>query len=272
MNFICPVCENPLTLENRTYKCKSGHCFDLSKSGYVNLLLSQQSKLKRHGDDKTMVKARRDFLNKGYYTPLLDGLYECITPYIKDGSCVLDAGCGEGYYTANLFERFAKSDISTEFLAVDISKDALDLLGKRAPAIKRAVASVYKLPVATNSCDVVLNVFAPIANEEYLRVLKPNGIFVCAVALENHLFSLKKAVYDTAYKNEIGDFSLDNFEIIEKKEIKYSISISSNEDILTLFKMTPYYYKTSKTDFDKLLNLDALKTEIEFGLIIYKKK
>ena len=270
-DFICPVCKLPLILDNRTYKCENGHCYDLSKSGYVNLLLSQQSKLKRHGDDKVMAKARRDFLDKGYYLPLLNGLKSAVSAHFTKDSVLLDAGCGEGWYTSNLYDYLSGLDLSPNFLAVDISKDALDLLGKRSPNIKRAVASVYKLPVSDNSCDVVINIFAPIATEEYLRVLKPNGILICAIALEDHLLSLKQKVYENAYKNEIGDLNLDGFRLINRNDVKGEIEISSNEDILTLFKMTPYYYKTSKEDFEKLTKLQKLKTQTEFGILIYKK-
>ena len=77
-NFICPVCKSKISLFERTYKCGNNHCFDLSKDGYVNLLMSQQSSLKRHGDDKLMVKARRDFLEKGFYNELRKDLCEAL--------------------------------------------------------------------------------------------------------------------------------------------------------------------------------------------------
>ena len=67
--LICPVCGLPLTLEAKTYRCEKNHCFDCAKSGYVNLLPPAPGG-KRHGDDKLMVKARTDFLDKGYYDPL----------------------------------------------------------------------------------------------------------------------------------------------------------------------------------------------------------
>jgi 23S rRNA (guanine745-N1)-methyltransferase len=45
-----------LNTDERRLFCENGHSFDLAKSGYFNLLLSQQSKEKRHGDDKLMVR------------------------------------------------------------------------------------------------------------------------------------------------------------------------------------------------------------------------
>ena len=66
--FICPVCNSVLTELESMFKCENNHCFDKAKQGYVNLLMSQQSSNKRHGDDKLMVKSRRDFLGNGYYS------------------------------------------------------------------------------------------------------------------------------------------------------------------------------------------------------------
>ena len=124
----------------------------------------------------------------------------------------------------------------------------------------------------THFDDVVINIFAPIATEEYLRVLKPNGILICAIALENHLLSLKQKVYENAYKNEIGDLSLDGFSLTDRNDVKGEIEISSNEDILTLFKMTPYYYKTGGEEIEKLSRLTDLETAVHFAVEVYEKR
>ena len=63
MKLVCPKCKKELQLNNRTFKCQNNHSFDLSKEGYVNLLLNKVDA----GDNKEMVNARSDFLNKGYY-------------------------------------------------------------------------------------------------------------------------------------------------------------------------------------------------------------
>ena len=40
---------------------------------------------------------------------------------------------------------------------------------------------------------------------------------------------------------------------------------------MNLFRMTPYYYKTGKSDQEKLYNIDCLETKIEFGIDLMKK-
>ena len=61
--LICPVCKEKLQIVNNSYKCINNHSFDISKSGYTNLLISKTNS----GDNQEMVNARFVFLNKGYY-------------------------------------------------------------------------------------------------------------------------------------------------------------------------------------------------------------
>ena len=121
-SFICPVCKGALALTEKTFKCPSNHCFDVSKFGYVNLLMSQQSSLKRHGDDALMVKARREFLGKGYYSQLREGLCNSIKNVLPSNPVIIDVGCGEGYYTSEI----AQCNNPSVF-GIDISKDALSV-------------------------------------------------------------------------------------------------------------------------------------------------
>jgi 23S rRNA (guanine745-N1)-methyltransferase len=48
--------------------------------------------------------------------------------------------------------------------------------------------------------------------------------------------------------------------------------LTEKEDIENLFKMTPYYYKTSREDAEKLLSLEKLETTVHFGIEIYEKR
>lgn len=268
LKFICPICNGKLTEKNRALVCNSNHCYDISKHGYVNLMRSQKSSKKRHGDDKLMLKSRHDFLEKGYYKPLLDSITEEILNISgNDNLTVLDVGCGEGYYTANIKQHVPNCDT----YGIDISKDALIYAAKRDKDLSLAVASCSEIPVESGCCDVVLNIFSPTNANEYSRILKSKGILIKAIPLENHLFELKKAIYDKPYKNKIESHELENFSIADFKEIKYNLKFTTNEDIISLFKMTPYYYKTSRTDQAKLENLTNLETEIEFGIIVYHK-
>lgn len=261
--FKCPVCESALEDVGKCFSCVNRHSFDKASSGYVNLLMNNASSLKRHGDDKLMVKARRDFLEDGFYEPLKEALVKEVNS-LKKSALICDIGCGEGYYTS----AFLNED--REVFGVDISKDALKYASKRAKGASFAVASAYSLPFFDDTFDVLLNIFAPCAYNEFFRVLKSDGILIKAVPLFEHLWELKEAVYENPYKNkpEITD---DIFEKIGEREIKYKIKLTSSQQIFQLFSMTPYFYKTSREDTDKLSRLSSLETTVHFGVEIYKK-
>ena len=158
-NFICPVCGEALTGNGRSLTCINKHSFDTAKSGYTNLLLSQQIKAKHHGDDKLMVHSRQAFLDKGYYAPLLTNINKMILKYARNDCRILDAGCGECFFTANIYKYLSEKQIYPHLFAVDISKAALAVGAKRNPHIELAVASVSHLPVKENSCDLLLSFF-----------------------------------------------------------------------------------------------------------------
>ena len=270
--FSCPVCGKGLKEEGGSLVCENRHCFDLAKSGYANLLLSQQRKNKRHGDDKLMVRARREFLNGGYYRPLLEGVSGVVRKYAGNGCTILDAGCGECWFTENICRDLTEHGVRYEMLAVDISKDALAAGGGRSRDIRLAVASVFHLPLQAASCDLLISLFAPCCWPEFSRVLKPGGIMIRAFPLERHLWRLKEAVYDRPYENEPETSDPEGFELLDHQEIRGSVRIVGGENIQNAFAMTPYYYKTSAGDQEKLKALSELETEIEFGILTYRRR
>ena len=271
-SMYCPKCKKPLKRVNSSYICENKHCYDIAKSGYVNLLLPNQMNAKLPGDNKLMVRARRDFLNKGYYKKLLGELCSSVRKYAVKGGTIIDAGCGEGYYTDGIYD--AVKDLGAEVLGVDISKTALEYAGKRSKDkenLNYAVASVFHIPTADKKADMFVTLFAPFCQEETLRVLKKSGILIMVIPAEKHLWELKSAIYDNPYLNEEKDYALNGFELLEVVNCNDTITMDNNEDIMNLFSMTPYYYKTSKEGSKRVAELKALTTQIDFDILIYRK-
>ena len=67
-------------------------------------------------------------------------------------------------------------------------------------------------------------------------------------------------------------YELDGFRLEESRELRYEITLRGQEEIESLFMMTPYYYKTGAADQRKLLDRTGLKTPVEFAVLRYKKK
>ena len=264
----CPVCSSDVyESENKKSLFCTGqrrHCFDFSADGYVSL--SQQGA----GDSKQAIAARRNFLSGDYYLPLAQKLCEVVSKHIGDDAVILDAGCGEGYYTNKIAEKFGF------VLGFDLSKFGVSAGAKSA---KRqgidntfyATGSVFELPVKDASVNCVLNIFAPCAESEYMRVLKDGGVLIVVGAGKDHLMGLKRVLYESTYENkERADLPV-NADMIERLDLKYKIEVNGQSDVDNLFSMTPYYWRTSEADKEKLLDVKCLKTEVEFEIYVYKK-
>lgn len=264
--LICPVCNLELSIKDDFFACQSNHCFDVAKEGYVNLLSAHKSGDKV-GDNKDMARSRRDFLNKGYYSLLAKTVGDCLEKYSCKGDTVLDICCGEGYYTAELTKRFDR-----KFYGFDISKNMVRLAAKRKCGAEFFVANISSIPIKSGSVKFAFHLFAPFHSGEFFRILCDDGVIVTAIPGREHLFGLKKVLYDNPYFNDEKAPESDLFEQIDKIHVKGEIALNTNEDIMSLFQMTPYYYHTPSEGMTKIEKLNSLTTPIEFVLIAYKKK
>ena len=269
--LICPICGRRLELQGKSLLCAGDengkrHCFDLSSSGYVNFALPSQS---GGGDSPEAVKAREEFLALGLYAPIREAVYQSAVEY-GHGGLLVDAGCGEGYYSQRMSESFY-------VFGADISKSAVNTAAKRAKRedankVFYSVASVFELPIKDGSASVVTNIFAPCAEVEYNRILADDGVLVAAYAGEDHLLGLKEILYDSVRKNqERADMPVD-MERVAERRVSFDIELDGSENIKRLVAMTPYYWRTSSEDAQKLYELDHLKTKVDVIVAVYKKR
>ena len=267
MIFTCPHCSGKLNKKGESLVCDKGHSFDLSKEGYCNLLVRGGF----HGDNKEMVVARRNFLSRGYYRPMAERLASILLSYAQKGQFILDSGSGEGYYTDLVERAIYERDSESNVYGFDISKDAVKAAAKRNGRLNLAVASAYRQPFADGSVDLAYNVFSPLATEEIGRILKSKGIFIMVIPDVMHLYELKAAVYDDPYKNTVEDTALSGFSLVADEPVHYDMRLDNNEDILSLFKMTPYAYRTKKENAERILSLNTLTVSAHFRILVYRK-
>lgn len=269
--FICPICGAPLVRQKHDYRCENGHCHDIAREGYTYLLPANRKHSKMPGDDAQMAAGRRAFLSRGYYAPLQRALCDLaleLTPAAPD---LLDAGCGEGYYTAAIAEALQAQGRDFRMAGIDISKPILRLAAKRTKAAELAVASVYHLPVGDGTVDFLLDCFSPLAIEEFHRVLRPGGVFVYVVPSQRHLWGLKEALYDAPYPNEVKRTPYEGFSYLRIVPVRDTVTLTSQADIQALFDMTPYRWKTPREGCERLASLETLTTEIAFDIHVFTR-
>ena len=270
LNLICPICKKSLTRVENSLKCESNHSYDIAKGGYVNLLNPGKKNNAVAGDSKEMIRARSAFFASGCYGKIRDFLTELIAPMNK--SVIVDAGCGEGYYTEGVAEKYEDATV----IGFDMSKfgaehGAKSAKNKGITNTFYAVSNIFSMSITDESADVVISMFAPVAYEEFARVLKKGGYLIIGAAGEKHLDGLKRVLYDEVYLNEPSEHKNELFDNISVKNLSYVTEVSGNEIINSLFTMTPYYHRTSLADKEKLSKVDSLTTTVEVDFFILRR-
>ncbi|MGZ9898088.1 23S rRNA (guanine(745)-N(1))-methyltransferase [Shewanella gaetbuli] len=272
MSYICPICQQPLEKQqSKSWSCVNNHQFDAAKEGYVNLLPVQKKKSKDPGDNKEMMLARREFLNKGYYQKLSDKVNELANQYQQNVSNILDIGCGEGYYSHRLFEQINQPEKPCHLWGLDISKTAIKYAAKRYPHMQFCVASVFEMPFADNSFDLAIRIYAPSKVEELQRVIKSGGILITVSPGPKHHFAIKQKIYQHPRLHPDEPSELAGFEYIAQHKLEYLLELKDKNDIEHLLNMTPYAWKLSATQ-KQLMAEEGLNCELDFKIELHRRK
>ena len=268
--FCCPLCAGALRREGGALRCGAGHSFDIAREGYVNLLPVQAKHSLAPGDDKTMSTARRAFLDKGWYAPLREALCALAVELTSSSPTVLDAGCGEGYYTSGIRQALEQAGKMPRVAGTDISKFILRSAARRDKEVAFAVASSYHLPLASESVELLLDCFSPLAAEEFARVLRPGGVFLYVIPAAEHLWEMKQVLYDRPYRNEEKETHYTGFTHERTVPVETVMDLPE-EDLKALFEMTPYAWKTPRAGRERLLGLEGLQVRAAFRILVYRR-
>lgn len=250
----CPVCKGALSEQERTLSCAQNHRYDRAKEGYVNLLLANQKRSKEPGDSKEMVAARRAFLEGGHYDPLIESIASLITTHADSDRQLhlFDAGCGEGYYLNGVATQLTGQDRFGSGYGCDIAKVAVQKAAKKYKALNFAVASTFNLPVLTDSCDGVMQVFAPAAPSEVSRILRSGGIWLQVNPGPEHLCEMKQMIYEHADKHEVIEQTPEGFDLVEEDNLTFTVKLQDSGACENLLKMTPFYWSADDNAKQKM--------------------
>lgn len=263
--YRCPICETPLQARDSLFRCQNKHSFDRAKEGYINLLPVQFKQSKQPGDNKAMVNARRAFLEKGYYQPLVDKLASLLKKYNDIQGNILDAGCGEGYYTHQL------TTGDSNVYGVDIAKEAIKKAAKKYKSNHFCVATLSHLPFAENMFNAIVSIYAPILENEFTRVLAQQGILITVTPGKNHLLSLKEKIYFKAQQHDENKSPIEHLQLLHQEQLSYDMELSSGGDVLDLLSMTPFAFKASEQVKQALKQEERFKCQADFLIRIYEK-
>jgi 2-polyprenyl-3-methyl-5-hydroxy-6-metoxy-1,4-benzoquinol methylase len=111
---------------------------------------------------------------------------------------VLDVGCGDGFFTAQILQRFNLKNV----YGLDISSKAVDLARLKHPEINFQQSALNHIPEETNSIDSItmIEVIEHLVDiegtlKELFRVMKPGGILLIATTDFNWLKQVIIAIF-----------------------------------------------------------------------------
>ncbi|MBW7469910.1 putative RNA methyltransferase [Marinobacter sp. F4218] len=269
----CPLDGQPLLRADRSWRCESGHSFDIARHGYVHLLPVQKKRSLDPGDSKEMVAARQRFLNAGYYERISDAVNVGAADVVQGHATAsfLDAGCGEGYYVRRLANTLEGSQ-DVAGLGLDISKWAVLAAAKQDKRFRWVVGSNANLPVLSNELDGVLCLFGFPVYGEFRRVLKPGGQILQIDAGPEHLKELREIIYPELKSDRPDREAVpEGFHLVGSENVKYSLTLGSQDVISDLLAMTPHLYRAGAEGLEKAAALTTLTVTVDAVLRRFQK-
>lgn len=260
--FTCPICLRDLQLNENVLRCSESHSFDISSEGYVNLLPSHHKRSRNPGDDATMVAVRRQFLDAGFYKPLIDAVLDLLAER-HNITTLVDLGCGEGYFTS------AFSTIAPQVYGVDISKPAIKRAAKTYENVNFGIANTLNLPLQSAQFDVASIIMAPLTPDA-ARILKPGGLLVRVSPGSQHLIEVKRLVYAEAIQHERAELNLPYFSHTTGQQVKFEMQLSIAEQ-RNLVAMTPMAHRTQPALRELKKSHESMLVQASFWIDLFER-
>lgn len=188
-----------------------------------------------------------------------------LSDHVERPACVVDAGCGEGFYAEYLCKRLRDSQVKSQIMAFDISADAIKIAAGSHSPIKWMVADITNIPIREGAVDCILDIFTPANYGEFHRILADDGIVIKTIAGNGHLKQLRQAaphLRNKKYDNgEVLRYFLEHFQLIERKKVSHTMAIDE-KSLEDLIYMTPLLFDVDKSRLD-LRSIAEITVEAE---------
>ena len=180
---------------------------------------------------------------------------------------ILDAGCGEGYYSSRLAEH-----LGAELVGLDISKEAVRYAAGRYKSATWICASAAHLPVPDQSVKLLTSLFALTMPEEFHRVLRHDGAYIQVLAAEDHLLGLKNIIYPQLHhKEKVSTPDIPGFQLVESRPLRFTFTVEGQQ-VQNLLNMTPHVYRIGKEGAERLRQTAQLTDTASVVLNLYVKE
>jgi 23S rRNA (guanine745-N1)-methyltransferase len=289
--FTCPLDGLPLAPGAGCLICAKRHSFDISAGGYINLLPVQYKKSRDPGDSKSMVAARRRVLDAGLFDPLADAVCGIVGEQLNrqmeaekqagtasaEPPLLIDAGCGEGFYTARLagYLRESLKAGAPRVLGVDISKWAILAAAKRSRAVAWAVASNKRLPVPQGAAKVITSLFGFETWPDWAQLQTAGQSVIVVDAGPRHLIELREIIYpalrvhDSPAHEDAGE---NGYDLIGETRAGFEQRVEGSGLLGDLLEMTPHGRKSGAAGREAAQALNSLTLSFDAVIRTFRRR
>jgi len=231
----CPLCGGAFSRKENSLVCEKRHTYDIARQGYVNFVPGQKEMFYK----KELFESRAKVFEAGVYAPVVERLSKAIGQYVcKENPVLLDAGCGEGYYT-----KAVCPGREIERIGFDLSKDAVRLAAKGPKTAAFFVADLKNIPMRDHTAHVLLDIFTPANYSEFARVLAPGGVIMKLAPRSGYLKELRALAGDRLRRQEYDSSDVERYahekmNILAQETITYTLPVTQ-ETAYHLARMTP---------------------------------
>ena len=206
----CPLCGGAFLKKENSLVCEKRHTYDVARQGYVNFVPGQKEMFYK----KELFESRAKVFEAGVYAPVVERLGEAIARHVQaENPVLLDAGCGEGYYT-----KAVCPDQAMTRVGFDLSKDAVRLAARGQKTAAFFAADLKNIPMQDSSVDVLLDIFTPANYAEFARVLKKNGLVMKLAPRSGYLKELRALAGDRLRHQEYDGGDVERY-VHEKMDV-----------------------------------------------------
>ncbi|WCF07282.1 methyltransferase domain-containing protein [Paenibacillus thiaminolyticus] len=276
----CPICSGPIQVmqaaNTGSLRCSRGHCFDIAKQGYVNLLPHPP----RGAYDKPMFEARRRVSASGFFEPLLERISGRISrelAFDAEPPHLLDAGCGEGSALARIVHQVhERTSAKLLGIGVDISKEAIRIAARESSRAIWCVSDLARCPFADRTFSFILNLLSPSNYAEFRRLLSDDGMVIKVIPGSAYLRELREVLYRQTdrqhYDNELTAALFGrHFHLIETESVQYRLPAGPAflEDVI---RMTPLSWGAPGERIRQALHMENAEITADFTILYGKNK
>lgn len=283
--YRCPICHEALELVQASLQCVNRHTFNISAKGLVSLLRGENGNSNLY--DRNFFEHRSAVFSAGMYEHVAEAYCDAVRTALssshkfsaqtshepqEQSSRVVDAGCGEGYYIRRLpsseEQQHTSQTLSTNLIAIDLSKDAISLAAIGGGNIEWVVSDLARIPLIDHTVDCITNVFSPANYAEFDRILRPGGRLIKIIPGPHHAMELRHAIVkaglrgDSQYSNQQVLSGIDeHMHIVSTTRVSATTAVDSAL-LKDFMAMTPVMFHINHDDLD-LSTIDAITVEAD---------